>query len=314
MSYSKYPLLKKINNKHYSLENHDTEFTIKDMGDPYVPGTGIKALINSFPERKTSGDLVEFVKKLRFARNSDKPIAFYFNSGIISAGLSQLITDLMERGWISSISSDIDFMVMDFEIALAGKFIDYGSFSLESKKNGIAEETGLFLNIALKEGFKEDTGMGESVAKYLTQSKFKFNEYSILSKAYKLNIPVTIHSLPGTHPIHYHQSFDSNVYGTLSERDYILFASIISKLNNKGIFVGLNMDNIFQKVFSNSLLFCKQNNIVVDDFFFSCIDTGGKDFMKNNSTSLKKENTFYFKCSPEIMLPLITSMLLNETE
>ncbi|MEN8153776.1 MAG: hypothetical protein ABFR75_07110 [Acidobacteriota bacterium] len=313
MSYSKYPLLKKGKNKQYSLEKYNTEFTIKDMVSPFIPGSGIKSLINSFPDKKHSIDIVELIRKMRFARNSDRPIGFYFNSGIISSGLSPLIIDLMERGWISSISSDMDFLVMDFETALAGKFVEYYKFNNEGMKiGGIAEETGLFLNIAFKEGFKEGAGIGESAAKYLSQSKFKFNESSILSKAYSLNIPVTIHSFPGSHPLQFHQSFDSKIYGIQCEKDYVLFASILSKLNNKGVFAGFNITDNLYKVFLNSLWLCSQNNIKVDDYFFAIINNGNKEINLNDFNFIKKENIFYFKSEPEIMLPLINSMLLSD--
>ena len=58
----------------------------------------------------------------------------------------------MQRGWISAIATNGAMMIHDFEIALAGHTSEDVAENLLQGTYGNTEETGLFLNLALKEG------------------------------------------------------------------------------------------------------------------------------------------------------------------
>ena len=171
------------------------------------------------PDFLAAKDLLEFSERIRIARKKEKPVVLGLGTHTIKVGLNPVIIDLMERGWISALCMNGSFLIHDFEIALVGQTSEDVSENLHKGNFGNTEETGLFLNIALKEGLEKNFGAGEAVGHYLIQAKFPFNQYSVLYNAYKLNIPVTVHPAVGTDFTHCHPSFDGSVVGKLAEKD-----------------------------------------------------------------------------------------------
>ncbi|MCK4817322.1 deoxyhypusine synthase family protein, partial [bacterium] len=215
MPYKKYPVLKKKDLKTISISDRKSLVDIKSFAQPFAPGSSFESFLKALPDSLSARDLIEFSNQVKNARKRDKPIIFGMGAHTIKVGLNPIIIDLMERGWVSAISVNGAFMIHDFEIALCGKTSEDVSENLFKGTYGNTEETGLFLNIALKDGLENDFGCGESIGYYLMQSEFPYNKHSVLYHAYKLNIPITIHPAIGTDFIHYHPNFDGGVLGTL---------------------------------------------------------------------------------------------------
>jgi len=314
MPYKKYPLISKKNLKTISIDERESIVNVKDFAEPYTSEADFKSFLKSFPNFLASKDLLEFSKVVKKARQNGKPIMLGMGAHCIKVGLSLIIIDMMQRGWISSISVNGAFIIHDFEIALAGKTSEDVKKNLHKGIYGNTEETGLFLNIALKEGFENGLGGGESVGNYLIQSKFQYNRYSILYNAYKLNIPVTIHPAIGTDFIHYHPNFDGAVLGALSEKDFILFSSIVSKLNNGGVYINIGSAVVMPEVFLKAVSFCFGHGIKLKGFY-----TAVFDFIKHyrpleNVVKRPISNGgkgYYFVGHHEIMIPLFVAILLN---
>ncbi len=315
MTYSKFPLLNKKKTENVSIENYKSKYNVEELPGPFIPGSGLKSLLFPFSKVSDGNKLKKIIKKIRSARNRELPIVFSLKSEVIDEMLSPFIIDLMQRGWISAISIDEDFLIKDFELALSGRFIRYEETSLDPNVDqSIAEETGLFLNIAYKEGEKRGMGAGEAVGDYLSRSKFKYNEYSIIANCYKLNIPVTVHSAYGSNKIHYHSNFEGKVYGSLLERDFILYSSIISKMTGS-VYISFGFDRIEFKILKNALNFCSVNSINPNGIML-CIAGDVHGFsLKYDKNMTDKKNRFSIVrigVDTSITLPLITGLLLEE--
>ena len=317
MTYSKFPLLKKIKSERTTLENFKQDLDKEKFLKSHRPASGLKSILNSYNSSSEINDLRQLMKKIDFARKGGNPILFSLNADIIEYGLSPLIIDLMQRGWISAISIDEEFLLRDFELSLSGKFIKYkNSFIHNNKIAGLAEETGLFLNIAFKEGEKKERGAGEAVGEYLSSSKFEYNEYGILANSYRLNIPVTLHSVPGSSKLHYHPSFNGKIYGSLIDRDFILFASIISNLTDKGVIVVLDINRVGLDILINSLGFCSESGSEFEKISIGI--TGDIEDISvqrdiDKMSSMGNIIIHRIKGSQDLLLPLISSLLLEET-
>ena len=316
MTYSKFPLLKKRKSENITLKSFRSEFDAEKFLKPYIPETGFKSILNSYNSANGKNDLKELIKKIKFARNGEYPILLALSPEIISNGLSPLIIDFMHRGWISAISINEEFLIRDFEIALSGKFIDYkNNFINSTEITGLAEETGLFLNIAFKEGDKKEKGAGEAVGEYLSSSKFKFNEFSILANGYKLNIPIVLHSLPGASKLHYHSNFEGKTFGNLLDRDFILYSSIISNISKNGVYLATNLDRNGLDILINALEFCFESGSHLKN-----ISIGITGDIEDNSVRSDIEkiadseniSLYRIKGNPDLLLPIIASLLLEE--
>jgi hypothetical protein len=205
-------------------------------------------------------------------------------------------------------------MIHDFEIALAGHTSENVADNLLQGKYGNTEETGLFLNLALKEGLGKNMGAGEAVGYYLIQAKLPHLEQSILFNAYKLNIPVTIHPAIGTDFIHYHPMFSGEVTGALAERDFQLLASIVSDLSNGGVFLNIGSAVILPEVFLKAVAFCSAQGISLEKFHTAVFDFNRhyrpfENICRRPTAGGGKG--FYFVGHHEIMIPLLAAMILS---
>lgn len=314
MPYKKYPLLKKKDIKTISIADRKSLVEIRNFAQPFAPGSSFESFIQSLPVFLTAKDLMEFSRHVKDARKKDKPIIFGMGAHTIKVGLSPIIIDLMERGWVSAISVNGAFMIHDFEIALCGKTSEDVAGNLHQGTFGNTEETGLFLNIALKDGLENGFGCGESVGYYLIQSEFPYKKYSMLYHAYKLNIPITIHPAIGTDFIHYHPSFDGRVIGGLAETDFLLFSSIVSQLGDGGIFINMGSAVILPEVFLKAFSFCTAQGLSLKNFYTAVFDFNRHYRPEENVVKRPVANGgkgYYFVGAHEIMIPMLAAILLS---
>lgn len=314
MPYKKYPLLNKKNFKTIPIHERISLVNVTDFAHPYVPGSGLDGFLNSLPHFLAAADLVEFCDHVKNARQKNKPIILGLGAHTVKVGLSPIIIDLMERGWISALAVNGAFMIHDFEIALAGKTSENVSENLHKGLFGNAEETGLFLNVALKDGMAQKIGAGEAVGQYLISSNFPYNRYSVLYKAYKLNIPVTVHPAIGTDFIHYHPTFDGSVVGALAETDFLLLASVVSQLSDGGVYINVGSAVILPEVFLKAIAFCTAQEIQLKNFFTAVFDFNKQYRPSENVMSrpvLNGGKGYYFVGHHEIMLPLFAAILIE---
>ena len=314
MPYPKYRPLNKKNLKTISIKDRQSLVNLNDFPKPYLAGADFNSFINSLPPFLAAKDLREFAGLLGDARKKNKPIIWGLGAHVVKLGLSPLIIDLMQRGWISAIAANGALMIHDFEIALAGKTSENVADNLLQGNYGNTEETGLFLNLALKEGMTKNMGAGEAVGYYLIQAKLPNLEHSILFNAYKLNIPVTIHPAIGTDFIHYHPMFVGEITGALAERDFQLLASIVAEISQGGAYLNVGSAVILPEVFLKAVAFCSAQGIDLKNFYTAVFDFNRhyrpfENVFKRPVAHGGKG--FYFVGHHEIMLPLLAAMILS---
>jgi hypothetical protein len=312
--YKKYPILKKKDIKTVSISDRKSLVDINSFAQTFAPGSSFESFMKSLPDSLAAKDLIEFSKKVKNARKSDKPIIFGMGAHTIKVGLNPVIIDLMERGWVSAISVNGAFMIHDFEIALCGKTSEDVSENLFQGTYGNTEETGLFLNIALKDGLENGFGCGESIGYYLIQSEFPYNKHSVLYHAYKLNIPITIHPAIGTDFIHYHPKFDGGILGALAEKDFLLFSSIVSQLSQGGIYINIGSAVILPEVFLKAISFCVAQGIHLREFCTAVFDFNHHYRPEKNVVQRPVQESgkgYYFIGAHEIMIPLLAAIWLS---
>ncbi|HLP57315.1 MAG TPA: hypothetical protein VK186_00730 [Candidatus Deferrimicrobium sp.] len=314
MPYKKYPLLSKKNLKTFPIKDRTSLVDIKDFGRSLPEGAEFNDFIESLPRFLAARDLREFINHIKNARLHGKPIILGMGAHVIKVGLNPIIIDLMERGWVSALAVNGAFMIHDFEIAFCGATSEDVAENLHKGSFGNAEETGIFLNIALKDGNTVNMGAGEAVGNYLLSAKFPFNKQSILYKAYKLNIPLTVHPAIGADFIHFHPSFDGAVVGALAERDFLLFASVVSQLSDGGIYINIGSAVVLPEVFLKAVAFCTGQGIEMKNFYTAVFDFNRQYRSAENVTGrpvLNGGKGYYFVGHHEIMVPLLAAALIN---
>src|SRR3989338_6008059 len=218
-----------------------------------------------------SKDFDSLVNEIIKAHKNKKQIILMMGAHVVKVGMSLLVIDLMKNGIIKHIAMNGAVPIHDFELALIGETSEYVEKTIEDGTFGMIEETGRILNEAIREGSKNDFGMGYSIGKKISDLSLPNKEYSILYNAYKLNIPVTVHVAIGTDIIHQHPSCDGAAIGKTSYQDFRVFAESVSKLEN-GVILNFGSSVILPEVFLKALTVARNLGCKVERFTAANLD------------------------------------------
>ena len=81
-------------------------------------------------------------RALRAARDAGRGIVWGIGAHVIKTGLSPILIDLMERGFVSALATNGAGVIHDFELALSGATSEDVDEALGPGRFGMAEETG----------------------------------------------------------------------------------------------------------------------------------------------------------------------------
>jgi phosphoheptose isomerase len=237
-----YPSVDLTNVKTYPLAKRENRVALEDL---IFPTTTYKQFEN--PE------LLEVSLRIAEARKKGKPVIFMFGGHVIKRGLAPLVVDLLNRGVITHLASNGAATIHDFEIAFQGHTSEDVLKSLEDGSFGMAEETGLLMNLAIQRGANEGMGLGEALGRLIAEDpRFIYRENSVLYAAYKLGIPYTVHVAIGTDIIHQHPKADFAAIGWASGQDFKIFARAVCALEG-GVFCNFGSSVIGPEVFLKAI-------------------------------------------------------------
>ena len=126
--------------------------SLAQFATPYKAGSGIDGLLKSLPALLAAKDFKDVVAAIVAAKRDGKAIIWGLGAHVLKTGLSPVLVDLMERGFVSAIATNGAGIIHDFEIALSGGTSEDVDATLGPGTFGMAEETGTQLNRAINEG------------------------------------------------------------------------------------------------------------------------------------------------------------------
>lgn len=205
------------------------------------------------------------------ASKNKKQVILMMGAHVIKVGMSLLIIDLMKRNVLKHIAMNGAGPIHDFELALIGETSEYVEQTIEDGTFGMIEETGKILNGAIKEGAKNNLGMGYSIGKKIDELDLPNKESSILWNAYRLNVPVTVHSAIGTDIIHQHPDCDGSAIGKTSYHDFKIFAESVSRLED-GVVLNVGCAVMLPEVFLKALTIARNLGFKVEKITAANLD------------------------------------------
>jgi len=300
----------------YSIHQRKSKVQIADLSKPHRKGSSFKSFFSSLPNILATKDLREILAAIWGAKEGGRPIIFAIGAHVIKTGLSPILIDLIEEGFISSIALNGAGMIHDFEIALAGHTSEDVEAHLANGSFGMAEETGRLLNEAIIEGAREGMGLGEAFGKMLLRIKAPYEGSSIAAATVKKEIPLTVHVAIGTDIIHMHPAMNGAALGETAHRDFLRFCSIVSHLEG-GVYLNVGSAVILPEVFLKALTLAR--NLGYDLKGFTTVDM---DFIRQYrpSTNVVRRPTmeggrgYQLVGHHEILIPLIAAALKEGPE
>jgi hypothetical protein len=180
---------------------------------------------------------------------------------VVKTGVAPVLIDLMERGVITHLAANGSGAIHDYEIARFGATSEDVARGLADGTFGMADETGAGMNAAFIRGSSQGWGMGESLARSLSDEKeLAHPELSLLLAAERTGVPFTIHAALGAEIIHQHPSANGAAIGDTSHRDFRRLAASLPRLHQGGVALNLGSAVIMPEVFLKALTVARNLN------------------------------------------------------
>ncbi len=258
----------------YPLQSRVSKTRISDCARPVERGGTFKNWFESLPAILGGSDLRKVVRAIVEARRRGAGIVWGLGAHVIKTGLSPVLIDLMRRGWVSAIAVNGAGIIHDFEIALSGGTSEDVDEALGPGRFGMAEETALLLNEAIRRGVERQQGLGQAVAAFLAQRNAPHADHSIAVAAHRHGIPLTVHVAIGTDIIHMHPAASGAAIGEASLRDFRYFTSCVRRLEG-GVYLNCGSAVILPEVFLKAVALVRNQGIPLDD-----LTTVNLDFLR----------------------------------
>ena len=244
----------------YPLASRKSKAQAEDFAKPVARGSSFKQWFDALPAILGAADVRRVVDAIVAAKKRDAGIVWGIGAHVIKTGVSPVLIDLMERGYVSALAMNGAGIIHDFEIALAGATSEDVDEALGPGRFGMAEETGVLVNEAICAARASGKGFGQGVAEYLARRKPPHAARSLAVAAHRLCIPITVHVAIGTDIIHMHPAASGAALGEGSLRDFRYFVSNVARLE-RGVYLNCGSAVVLPEVFLKAVALARNRGL-----------------------------------------------------
>ncbi len=138
--------------------------------------------------------------------------------------------------------------IHDFEVALLGQTSEKVAETIETGKFGMVTETGVVFNRVCKAAAQSGKGFGRALAEELSQGSYPGREDSLVYRAARAGVPVTVHVSIGTDTVHAIPDANGSEIGSATFTDFKILAGIVKELDH-GVWVNIGSAVLLPEVF-----------------------------------------------------------------
>ena len=258
----------------YPLASRASKARAEDFARVVGPAASFKEWFDALPAILAGQDLRRVVQALTAARAGDAAIIWGIGAHVVKTGVSPVLIDLMDRGYVSALAMNGAGVIHDFEIALSGATSEDVDEALGPGRFGMADETGRILNGIFGRASRDRMGIGQAVGAHLAGLNAPHGQRSLVLAAHRLGIPVTVHVALGTDIIHMHPDASGAAIGDASLRDFRYFTSCVARLNG-GVYLNCGSAVVLPEVFLKAVALVRNAGIPLDG-----LTTVNIDFMR----------------------------------
>jgi hypothetical protein len=306
----------------YPLAGRNSKVSANMFGRPMDGSENILSFISKLPNILAGESLRKLIRAILYARSMEKPIIWGLGGHVVKVGLSPVISDLMQSGFVAGIAMNGATAIHDFEVALRGMTSEEVEEQITHGRFGMARETGEYINAAVIEAADIGIGLGEALGAYIATGErkgivFEHSSMSILAQAYALKIPVTVHVAIGTDTIHTHPQTSGSALGQATYQDFRLFCSLAKGIAGGGVYVNAGSAVILPEVFLKAISVLRNLGHPMEEF-----TTANLDFIQHyrpaqNVLKRPTQNSgqaIALTGHHEIMIPLLAAALKASKE
>lgn len=285
-----------------------------DFAKACRPHSGVDGLLESLPHILAADTLRAVVDAMVAARAKQKPVIWGMGGHVIKCGLAPVLIDLMHRGFATAFAMNGSASIHDFEIALCGETSEDVEAVLPDGRFGSAEETGREWNLALAGG----DGAGEALGRALDRlAPEQHAEASLLLRAWRARVPVTVHIAIGTDTPHTHPAANPEALGRATHHDFRLFCSLVAALNDGGVYINAGSAVVMPEVFLKAV--SSVRNLGHDLRNFTTVNLDFLQHYRPRVNVVERPHAqsggrgYALTGHHEIMIPLLAALLIEKT-
>ncbi len=300
--------------KTYALADRKSKVTLADFGRPHTRAASVAAFLDALPRILGGETLRLLAADVLRARTLRKPILWGIGAHVLKVGLSPILIDLMEKGFVTGIAMNGAGIVHDFELAVAGQTSEDVAEGLGSGAFGMARETGEEINRAIVEGDRDGLGLGAAIGRCIEARKAPHAGVSVLAAARRLGLPATVHVAIGTDIVHMHPACDPAALGRASHLDFRTFAAQVAGLGGGGVYLNVGSAVLLPEVFLKAVTLARNLGHELSDFA-----TANLDFIQSyrpNANVVQRPTQgvgrgYSLTGHHEILVPLLAAALIE---
>jgi len=300
--------------KRVSLADRKSKVASDLLARKWKRGGSLREFIDCLPRLLASQSFRELVSALAQSRRKDRVLLWGMGAHVIKVGLSPILIDLMDRGWITGLATHGAGSIHDVEMAMVGHTSEEVGEALREGTFGMAKETAQLIHSALSEGIAKGWGYGKALGMKLLELNPPHRDLSLFAAAAQREIPFTVHIAMGTDTIHMHPECNGEVLGEASHRDFRIFSAMVCELQG-GAYLNLGSAVILPEVFLKALALARNLGHPIDSFVTSNLDFLSHYRPEQNvlqRPSLLGARSFSLMGHHEIMIPLLAAALIEE--
>jgi hypothetical protein len=286
----------------------------RDFARPLARGASVASFLGSLPKILAGQVVRDLAEEVRRARSRHKPILWGLGAHVLKVGLSPVLIDLMERGFVTGLALNGAGIVHDFELAVAGQTSEDVDAGLGSGAFGMARETGEEVNRAIVEGDRDGLGLGAALGRHLEARRARHRDLSLLAAAWRRGVPVTVHVAIGTDIVHMHPACDPAAVGRSTHLDFRTFAALVAGLGGGGVYLNVGSAVLLPEVFLKAVTLARNLGHDLRDFA-----TANLDFVQSYrpNTNVVERPTravgrgYRLTGHHELLVPLLAAALLE---
>lgn len=108
-------------------------------------------------------------RQIRAARAQDAQVILMYGAHLLRNGAALILTDLMEKGWITHLATNGAGTIHDWEYAWLGRSTESVEQNVATGTFGTWDETGRNIHLALLAGGLQDLGYGRALGRFIAE-------------------------------------------------------------------------------------------------------------------------------------------------
>ncbi|CAN5530963.1 hypothetical protein BH10ACI3_BH10ACI3_03860 [soil metagenome] len=299
----------------YELASRPSKVTVETFAKPLGKGDTVRDFLQKLPDILAVRSLRALAEQIRRARDLGKPIIWGLGGHVIKTGLTPILIDLMEKGYVTAVAGNGSVLVHDTEIAMVGFTSEDVDATLGKGDFGAAKETGEILNAAAIAGLRDGIGLGEAMGREVTSLTPPFADSSLICQAYARKVPFTSHLTVGADIGHFHPGADGAALGATSHTDFKLMCSAVKLMNGGGVYINYGSAVVMPEIFLKAVTVVRNLGFELQDF-----TTANFDFVQryrpmtnvvHRPTANGVGRGFSITGHHELTMPLLAAQILS---